>query len=278
VSERSGFLDTTIHVSRQIGAAHVKQRIEQELPSYGRVGATTFSKVEFKNAVIRDVDFALRKLNEAGSLWSLLKELANLPPQARSRINRILLILGNIEKFEGGAGATDDERLTDAVRTHLENAILGYWFTLEKHLSEMHEVKDGTGCLRAGQAPREISLGKFDLFLQPCKKSGAHCRMASFFLENRHLFVRIRQAVLSLPPADRGDKTELGGFERVIEVCLRDPSELCSSSNCKKLADAIIAVESEDYSEIYTSNYKDFAILCQALNRRLNRLNLSKED
>lgn len=101
-----------------------------------------------------------------------------------------------------------------------------------------------------------------------CKRTQKRCRLDDFFEENRDVFSSIKNAIDALPPDKMTD--ELRGFSEVIEQALEDPPCLLDyHRGCKRLADAIIAVDSLDYRNMFTQNVFESQVLTEVLGQVL---------
>ena len=88
--------------------------------------------------------------------------------------------------------------------------------------------------------------------------------MDGFFVEHRQIFESIKREIDGL----EGEllTEELSQFSQVIGEALEDPSVLLDyDRGCKLLADAIIAVDSKDYRNFLTQNYKESRVLTKVL-------------
>ncbi len=75
-------------------------------------------------------------------------------------------------------------------------------------------------------------------------------------MENRGVFERIKAAIDALP--DDGKSGQLRAFSEVIGEALRDPAMLLDyRAGCQRLADAIIAVESSGYRNMFSQNVRE---------------------
>jgi hypothetical protein len=93
------------------------------------------------------------------------------------------------------------------------------------------------------------------------------CSLDVFFEQHREQFARIKAAIDSINGALRTQ--QLQDFSRVIGLALNDPTMLLNyRTGCKLLGDAIIAVDSLDFSNFATQNYKDSQVLTKALDQR----------
>jgi len=100
-----------------------------------------------------------------------------------------------------------------------------------------------------------------------CKSSNKACNVDGCFVEHRETFQAIKKEIDGLD-ADLLT-AELGQFSQVIGEALENPSVLLDyDRGCKLLADAIIAVDSKDYRNFLTQNYKESRVLTKVFGQR----------
>jgi hypothetical protein len=86
-------------------------------------------------------------------------------------------------------------------------------------------------------------------------------------VEKLPLFRAIRDAILKLPPERRTE--ELSTFATVIEAAADNPHMLRDYSQCSRLADAIIAVDSTGFLSFFTQNVEESDVLCEVMGQVL---------
>jgi hypothetical protein len=97
-----------------------------------------------------------------------------------------------------------------------------------------------------------------------CKRERKRCRLDDFFVEHRVTFLAIKRAIDALPADQRSG--QLQGFSEVIARADKDSSILLDyRTGCKKLADAIIAVESRNYGNFFSQNIAESHLLTQVV-------------
>jgi hypothetical protein len=96
-------------------------------------------------------------------------------------------------------------------------------------------------------------------------------------VDNRDVFAGIKQAIDRLEPEDR--TKQLNEFSEVIGKALTDPAILLDyRTGCRRLADAIIAVDSIGYRSFFTQNVSESALLTNVLKQVLYYLPASPKD
>ena len=90
--------------------------------------------------------------------------------------------------------------------------------------------------------------------------SNKACKVDEFFLEHRDTFLAIKTAIDGLEKELLTD--ELKQFSRVIGEAIDNPTILLNyRSGCRLLADALIAVDSRNYRNLATQNFKESQVL-----------------
>jgi hypothetical protein len=148
------------------------------------------------------------------------------------------------------------------LKTQLKIAILNAY----KQWSRLtHHEWDGTGCLRAREAPRQSDDGKIDATVPRCWRTRIQCTIHTFFEENRDLFIQIEQAV-----AQKADASEqLKAAAAVIRAALVDPRSLCEDKVCQRVGDVLIAIDGNKMSTFAANNPSEWELLSLVLKKPL---------
>lgn len=249
------FLDTSIHCSKLKGPLFL-QRIDSVFRLFTWKSTSTYTKVEFGNVVLAQAEYYLRKLNDFGSLEKVKDYIGNVlphdlhPPKVKWSFNLL-------NHYGGG-----DEECTERARLYLQRLMkLGLDF-VDKLCDR--PLADGTACYWAARGVHKRHDGRLVWQTPVCKRDRKRCRLDEFFLENRDIFMRIKAAIDALPESEKS--SQLGAFSEVIGQALEDPGVLLDyRSGCKRLADAIIAVDSRAYRNLFSQNIKESDLLTAVL-------------
>ena len=250
------FLDTSIHCSRLKGSLF-QERISQVCRLFHWKGTSTYTKVEYGNVVLAQVQYFLRKIDEFGSLEKTLDFIGNVlrhsshHPKVKWSFN---LLRGHYGRDE----AECTERATLYLRRLMK---LGGAF-----VDEFCDcpLENGTDCYWAKRGVHKRRDGRLVWDSPVCKRTRKKCRLDDFFVENRDLFEQIKAAIDALP--DEGKSDQLRAFSEVIGEALHDPTMLLDyRAGCQRLADAIIAVESSRYKSMFSQNVKESELLTSVL-------------
>jgi len=253
---REVFLDTSIHCCRLKGPDFLG-RIEDVLRRFRWKGTSTYCKVEFGNVVLAQAEYYLRKLKETGSLQRVLDFIGNVLPHSlhRAKVTWSFNLLSQV------CGSDEEER-TERARLSLNRLMkLGVAF-VEDFCDK--PLADGTECDYARKGVTKDSQGQLKWRPPRCKRNHRQCKLDEFFTKHRGDFVQIRDAILALPSEKLTD--QLKGFVEVVDRALQDPRVLLDyRDGCKRLADAIIAVDSMGYGCMFSQNVKESEVLTGVL-------------
>ena len=256
---REVFLDSSIVISRQKGA-RFRGAIDAHLGEFPFVGTSSYAKTEYGNVVLSNASLCLRKIAQYGSLAKAQEWFANCVPYQRGGWKTWGFNL--LTKHFGRNEAEMTERARLMLQTMLR---LGTKFVDQT----VDCVVDGTGCAYARQRATKSKKGP-RWPIPKCKQKQPLCSIVQFFVQNRALFERIRDRVGNVTAEDMTD--QLKNFRTTIGKACANPCILQDYKNCKRLADAIIAVDSKGWSHFFTQNIKESRVLCDELQQCLHYL------
>lgn len=257
------FVETSVHVSR-LKSPLAKKRIDERIAESAAVGSSTYVKLEYGNVVLKMVTYLYNQLQKRGSLEALRYHVANeLNPKYHSAH-----ITWSFNLLWGFGGSEGTERAEHALEAML---LLG----TKAVDAKVDVVLDGIDC---PWADRDASRG----WRSPskCELRRPGCRIDRFFQEKAALFQDVRDAIDAAGDPSLTD--QLRGFAALIPQAERNPTLLRVYDNCRRLADAIIAVQSRQgergYSSFFTQNKAESLVLCKALRQLLICLPQALED
>lgn len=250
------FLDTSIHCCKHKGPIF-QGRIATVLQQFRWLGTSTYAKVEYGNVVLSQAEYFLEKLEAFKSLDKLLDHVANVLPH-RLHGQKVLWSFNLLVRHM----SQDDADATERARCSLRRLMkLGLGFVTE--LCDK-PPEDGTGCYWAARGIQKRRDGTLVWQTPVCRRNRKRCRLDDFFNENRDLFIKIKTAIDALPTDRRS--AQLAGFSDVIAKALDDPQSLLDyRPGCKRLADAIIAVDSRAYGSVFSQNAAESELLTDIL-------------
>jgi len=252
------FLDTSVFCCMHKGPLF-RDRIHRVLRLFRWKGTSSYAKVEYGNVVLAQAEYYLRKLDNFGSLAATLDFIGNVLPH-RYHGAKITWSFNLLQNHYG----TSDEECTERARLSLRRLLkLGVAF-VEKQCDE--PVEDGTACYWARRGVIRRSDGRLTWQSPECDRRNKRCTLDEFFDANRETFLHIKAAIDGLP--ENETTLQLRGFAEVIGEALDDPAFLLDySPGCRKLADAIIAVDGRAYGNLFSQNIAESNLLTRVLNQ-----------
>lgn len=249
------FLDTSIHCSKLKGPLF-QERINSVLRLFQWKSTSTYTKVEFGNVVLSTAEYFLRKLDELDSLEDTRDFIGNVLPHKFHP--KIVTWSFNLLKAFGA----DDAECTERARLSLRRLMkLGVAFV--EQLCD-RPLENGTDCYWARRGVHKRHDGRLVWQSPKCSRDHKRCRLDDFFVEKIDVFRRIKEAIDDLPEDAKSD--QLRGFSDVIGLALEDPKMLLDyRPGCKRLADAIIAVDSLAYKNVFSQNIAESELLTAVL-------------
>lgn len=239
------FLDTSIHITRLESDPH-KAKIDHTLEGFRWKGTCSYTQIEYGNVILASACYYYRKLEKLGDLETLSDFIYHHLPSNRKYKQWYHSLLRH--SFNRDEATERAKLLLQSLMTVGTSYVSGY----------CDEVRDGIKCAWARQ---EVSPRT------PWKRPDrAKCRIDKFFEENKDTFRSLEKAIRQAPEKQTD---ELKTFADLIQQAQSNPSLLRDCKVCRKLADAIIAVESEGYSSFFTQNIKESDVLCRPLKQKL---------
>lgn len=250
------FLDTSIFCS-QLKGSLFRERITRVLGLFSWKSTSSYTKTEYGNVVLSEAEYLLRKIDEFGSLEKVLDFIANVlyHPHHLPKVRWGFNLLAQI------CGGNDNER-TERARLSLQRLMkLGVAFVEEQC---DRPIENGTDCYwaRVGECKRRDGR----LYWKPpkCRRDQKRCRLDEFFAENKKLFIVIKNAIDAMPKDTRSK--QLQGFSELIEKAIYDPAVLLDyQTGCRCLADAVIAVDGQNYRSMFSQNSEESELLTGVL-------------
>ncbi len=242
------FLDTSIHCCKLKGPLFAP-RVDRVLGLFAWRATCTYTQVEYGNVVLSSAQYLLRKITQYDSRAKAIDFIANrLPPGYHS--GKVVWTFNLLREVYGKNDAECTERAKRKLRSLMR---LGVKFV--DTLCD-HPLEDGVKCYWAKHGFQRTVDGGFEWKPPRCKRNRPRCKIHHFFEQNQHTFREIKDAIDNLPP--EACTEQLHGFSQVIHKALEDPETLLDyKTGCKRLADAIIAVESKRYRSLFSQNIRE---------------------
>lgn len=245
------FYDTSVYYSLLLKSERVRELIDEVAQAFRWHATSTYVKLEYGNTVLNYCVWLRRILNKKGFRGTLEHVNEVLPEQHRGRKMFALHLLTQYAD-EGGQDAKDlaDAHLRRLVKLHLD-AVTAYFDT---------PLEDGTGCYWAQKESHFARDGKTWRQVK-CDPRKRRCRVDQFFEDNRQAFLRIKAAIDEL----ESPTSQLQAFSDTIDLAADDPTVLLDHRNCRRFGDALIALDSRGYGNMFSQNPKEFHLLCRVM-------------
>ncbi|HAW32799.1 MAG TPA: hypothetical protein DCY03_32615 [Planctomycetaceae bacterium] len=251
------FLDTSIHLSKFKGTIF-KERIETVLRFFNWKSTCTYTKVEFGNNLLAAAQYNITKIEKYNSLERSLDFIFNTLPH-KFHGNTVIWTFNLLKDRMGGNDEEATERALLYLRTIMKVGV--------KFVDELCDspIMDETCCYWAKRGVIKKD-NQYRWESPKCKRSQKRCHLDDFFLKNLKTFKKIKSAIDSLPDTDQKKTKQLKDFSEIIEKAETDPGFLLDyKSGCKRLADAIIAVESMGFKNMFSQNIAESELLTDVL-------------
>ena len=250
------FLDTSIPVSRITKGDDFCKRIDYLLSQFRWLGTSSYSQLEYGNRILHECKYLINKLHELGSFARTKDWITNVLPQQQRRKQIITLNLLNKIYRDN-----DQECMERALYELTDLMEMGTDFVRNCYTGKtVDEVRNGTQCYWVSRSLVQKKDGLH--WVSPsCKKEIKRCNIDKFFQDNKGVFLAIVSAIDGLNKPSQ----ELIDFKNIIALAQNDPTVLLDYENCKKLADAIIAVDSNGYKNFFSQNIAESQTLCQVM-------------
>ena len=256
VLEAEVFLDTSIFCCLQKGPLF-RGRVKDFLGKFCWKSTSTYAQVEYGNVVLAQAEYYLRKLSELESLAKVLDFIGNVLHQ-RSHSQKITWSFNLLRRHYG---KNDKEQTERAVLTLRRLMKLGVKFVTQVCDDP---IEDGTHCYWAKNGVKRKRDGTLIWQAPQCKRNNKRCTLDDFFIANKDKFIEIKSAIDAIPQGDKS--AQLANFSVIIGRAEEDPASLLDyRTNCKLMADAIIAIDSAGYSNMFSQNLAESKVLCQVL-------------
>ncbi len=259
------FLDTSIQIARKDYDKDEVDTIDKLLSNYDSTCTSTYVKLEFKQSHIQDLIYLHRTLiNEKSFSKTLhIAKGLNAHPGHKRKLSNILEALCShfaaIKSFSSDDNFDID--LAEKLAFSLEIVLENIWDWFEKSVTK---ISDCTECIRAKEAPKKRTY-VFEARVKSCKSSKIRCKLNKYFKEKEKEFLQIRDYIKGLDDSKKKKIDELNNIVEAIEVGLKNPDDLCNTPVCRKLGDALVAIEAIQSKEMFTKDVDQSEVICKSL-------------
>ncbi len=222
-------------------------------------GTSSYTKVEFGNVVLAPAQYFIRKIDELHSLSSVIDFIGNVLPHDLHKA-KVTWSFNLLQKHYG----KNEEECTEHAQLFLRRLMkLGLAF-IDAYCDQ--PIANGTDCYWVKIGVQSKRNGSLFWQSPKCTRALKRCRIDEFFIEHRKEFEQIKKAIDDLPEDQKSQQLSI--FSEVIEAALADPRMLLDYQvGCRRLADAIIAIDSIGYRSMFGQNEKESTILTDVLNQ-----------
>lgn len=242
--KQKAFLDTTVILSEEFGSRSIKDEIKKSLRNRQKF-STKYVCMEVNRTFLKDAIFLHSILVEEADLSAVFQRIQSYPNMTQRKIKRCLDIFSKITKKQ-------ELRVEDAI-ARLENLIAGLRVVL---FNDISFTPSGTDCPLADE--EIVYIPPIYAIETRCTRKMPECKIVEYLEENRK---NIRKICSSLRSDEKFSKlhdflNKMIGNEKIAK-----------GRNCQKLGDIIICLDSPAGFTIYSTNIKDFAIICKSLGK-----------
>jgi hypothetical protein len=256
-------IDTSLQIER-CKAPKKADVVERALEPYRFKSTSTYAKLEFKRAWLQRLAYIYAACSDVTRVEELFgyvdDKLSSHPGHARQLTTCIQAIVSYLSKIRGQL--TPEAQLI-RFRSHVRTGIMGAYAWWDSSVTHQYH---GTECKRAIEEPKELPDGKIDVTVPQCRRGKMCCGFHIFFKENMREFMKLKQAIEKL---GQPVSNQIKGWKDAIEEAERDPLSLQDSKTCKKLSDAIIAIDGLDMECFAANNDKEWIFLSKVFEKEL---------
>ncbi|MEE9294604.1 MAG: hypothetical protein V3W34_06560 [Phycisphaerae bacterium] len=240
-------MDTSLLIEQQKRAEYA-QPVCKALRRFRFKGTSSYSRLEFKRAWLQRLAYihALCRRSDIHSVNDVFTKI-NRSLSSQWQLRHVKTCVDAIGRFlEIDDRAISSRAQLTRLKGYCKHAILASAETLERMVT--HEF-DGTQCARARERPVEQPDGSIDVAIRQCRPESIQCTVHNFFELHKQDFKAIARHAEEMDKAS----DELKKLAQHTRLALKDPVHLCDDRNCRRLADALIAVDGKDM-EVYAAN------------------------
>ncbi len=260
----TALIDTSLLVELQKERRYAAP-VKQSLKHFRFKGISSFSLLEFKwvwpkRAVYL---YSIARKESVTCVRDVMseveKKLANHPGSLRMMRTCYQLIMEFLER--PGFSDVADFRTLKMFRAHCRRIAL---YAIYDLIEDATSVLRNTDCVRADEMPKETASGNLDLTITQCRPSDISCRLHEFFSDHLEDFLSVMDA------GEKQDASpELAEIAKQIKLAKSDPERLCDDRNCRKIGDAIIAIDGIGMGTYVANNDKEWKPIARALGKTL---------
>lgn len=241
------FLETTIQANRIFGENDLADKIERNLNGK-RVCTSIFVMNEFKKTFLEAVICYYNLLVDSPDTHTALRRVT------KSYSNRLPKRVIHVYAKVCDEVGYDKEAILERLEAWIEDDLM-----IEFHENVEEPIVNKTACCRVGEPVKKGN--KYELKIACAKDDPPPCKIENFWKEHKGELHRLASATSF-------EDSELNKV-RDAAVVIKKGTDKPYGNNCHvHLSDAVIAIESPNGSQIYTTNKKHFEPICKVIENR----------
>jgi len=253
-------LDTSVMLE-QFKVASRAYKVVDALCPFRFKSTSTFARHELNRTWLTDLAFLYEQTRKHRRIEDVNAQIGkSFQGGQKARMTRCLEIMqAHMSVFPGSISL--DAALA-RLRGHLAHAIVNMQAWWDRKVS--HQF-NGTSCFIAQVRPTMAQNGMVDFVLGRCKPKHIRCRVHEFFDKESERFRQIVAKVQSLEDASEQSRTSA----ETLRQAAGNSKHLCDSNNCRRIGDALIAVDCESVPVLAANNDRDWVPLAEVLEKKL---------
>lgn len=265
----SAFLDTTIHVDRVLrrNEPEYLNVVEAICAQYHTCVTSSFSKLEFKNVVLMDLQCVAQWIEEEDSFNAAYVRAHRVQSRRSGTLSCIVAFVQREldTTIELEQGDSLDVALTIQAKLYIHNAIEYLWYRFDE---DFDSIVDNMQCKRVLEEPVRKASGKVEVCNHHSKCRSMTCNNVGVF--QSHL-TRIKGLIAALRAMQAvGDPLLTGEMVKMIEAYdayTKNKVFLYDWGKCVGIGDLWIHLDSiqSGSTALITRNYKESNVLCKLL-------------
>lgn len=261
------FVETTIQIEKIVEESNRRREILNNLKGRKLV-TSAYVLMQFKSTLISDCIALYTIAKDVKDMGDFHVRFSKIKPHEPRVIRRCEEIFGKLTRD----GMVDDiEKLRERLKNYIEFVLL------DGFMEGIKEICDSTKCQLAKEEPIWKD-GGYQLNTK-CTKELKQCILPEFVNENQELFSKITDVINYRLDDFNLRKEKKDKLKEASIICKKilENTEESRGNNCRNhLSDFIIAIETPDDAEIYTTD-NDFNPICLATGKKIFRENQSYE-
>lgn len=256
-------LDTSIQMERCKSSPEAS-RVREYLKLFKVTTSSSYARIEFLRAWIQRLVFlhgVLTDVSNLGEAMKLLESRLKNQQHLRQYKTRLQALFAVMETTK--SSDLESRAALVRVRKNLQERIIGWNYWWQHSITHGY---DGTKCARATIRPKVRSNGDIDAAIPQCRRTSIHCCIDQFVTRNKSHLDSIANAVKS----DSASSSGLKKIAETIQSCVNDPQMACDDRICRRLGDAIIAIDSGGQATLAANNDTEWILLASVLGRKLD--------